>query len=351
MENTKKVNIIVISLLCLLVLALIGYIIFQDQKIDKLSKGPNPQTTVHAESTDNLKQDVVNQDLPLTKNERDQYEDEISHLRTQVEDAEDELDAIFDKQNADSTGASPEKTGIGQFSSAMNNMLKDPEMKKMLRAQARTSLDLTYGALFEELNLSPEDLDKFKDLLVDYQMKVTEISFEMIGDATDDERREMGEEAKLIRDDYDQKISEFLGNENYNQYKSYQETLTERTLVSGFSETLDTGEQLNDQQEAELMDLMYQERKEFYSSIDYDPEEENEFTLPSEEIMAKEMERLDQTYEKYREAGEGILSASQMEKFDTFLTQRREMTEMAMKLSSQLLGGQAENNSQGNTTE
>lgn len=350
MENTKKVNIIVVCLLCLLVLALIGYIIFQNRKIDKLSKGSNPQTTVYTESTDNLKQEV-DQDMPLTKNEREQYEDEINQLRTQVEDAEDELDAIYDEQTTDSTGASPDQTGIGQFSSAMKNMLKDPEMKKMMRAQARTTLDLTYGSLFEGLNLSPEDLDKFKDLLVDYQMEVTEISFEMVGDATDDERREMGEEAKLIRDDYDQKISEFLGNENYNKYKSYQETSMERTLVSGFSETLGIGEQLNEQQEAELMDLMYQERKEFYASIDYDPEEENEFTLPNEEIMAKEMERLNQTYEKYREAGKDILSTSQMDKFDTFLTQRREMTEMAMKLSSQLLGGQAEDKGQGNTSE
>ena len=70
---------------------------------------------------------------------------------------------------ADSKGG--QKGGFGDM---IAKMMADPAMKKMMRQQQAAAMDMMYGPLFKEINLSPEEKEKFKELLLDHQMKAVE---------------------------------------------------------------------------------------------------------------------------------------------------------------------------------
>ena len=345
MEKQKIVKKLAFSLIGLFVLALIVFSIFQHKQIKNIFQDSNSETAAVSESTADTMQKAETQSVPLTTKEREHYEKKIDQLQSQVEDAEDELDSVYAEKYAkdsdkDTSDVPSNKTAFKQFSSSMKTMLKDPAMKKMLRVQSKANLDITYGALFEELDLTPEELENFKEILTDYRMATVEASYEIVDAKSVDDMKRISEQTKALRDEYDAKIAAFLGAEDNKKYKAYEETQGERNIVSGFTQTLVPSEQLSKQQEEELMDLMYKERKSYYASTGYDSGEQKEFTLPNEETIAKAVDRLNHTYDKYREAGENILSTSQMKKFEEFLKQRRDMNESTIKMSAQLLGVQ-----------
>ena len=62
----------------------------------------------------------------------------------------------------------------GFFGGLLSKMMNDPEMKKMMRQQQGAMMDMMYGGLFKELQLTAEETDKFKELMLDRQMKAVE---------------------------------------------------------------------------------------------------------------------------------------------------------------------------------
>ena len=57
---------------------------------------------------------------------------------------------------------------------ALSKMMSDPAMKEMMRSQQKTMIDTMYGTLFKEMNLTPEERQKFSELLLDQQAKTME---------------------------------------------------------------------------------------------------------------------------------------------------------------------------------
>ena len=54
----------------------------------------------------------------------------------------------------------------------MAQMMKSPQMKEMMRAQQKVSIDGMYGSLSKYLNLSTNDMDALKELLLQRQMAI-----------------------------------------------------------------------------------------------------------------------------------------------------------------------------------
>lgn len=67
---------------------------------------------------------------------------------------------------------------------AMAEMMKNPEMKKAMAQQQRMALDMMYGGLFKELNLSKEDTEKLKDLFIEQQMNAMTQGLELMQNST-----------------------------------------------------------------------------------------------------------------------------------------------------------------------
>jgi hypothetical protein len=126
--------------------------------------------------------------------------------------------------------------GMEGFGGAIAKMLENPEMKKLIVQQQRAMMDTMYGPLFKDLGLSKEETDRFKELLLSTQMKTVEQSGALFGGKQDGESKaeiakSLGEAAKQNEED----IRAFLGDDRYNQYKDYKETLSERMQLNLFT--------------------------------------------------------------------------------------------------------------------
>ncbi len=218
-------------------------------------------------------------------------------------------------------------------------ILDDPVSEKMLRTTFKGELDIHYGPLFEELDLSPEKQYELGNILIDGRMATLDISREMLYDSpSEEDKRGIVKRFQEFRKEYEGEIYGCLGEQDYEIYEAYQERLSERILVNDFMETLNPDDRLSRDQEKRLVDSMYEQRKALYSEIGYDPEE---LVFPSEmddRSMARDMERVDRTYARYTEGAGMILNKSQMERFRIYLGQERDRERSSLKMLRQMYG-------------
>jgi hypothetical protein len=130
----------------------------------------------------------------------------------------------------------------------------DPGMSATYLANFRTQLDLDYGGVFKALRLSPEQIEKFKD--VEVRLKQDEMDLQA---AIETQRLDPnGPEARKLKADYDKsraaKKAEVLGDlaERYLEYtntaglRSQVQKLTAPDLVPGQSVTAEQVERATD---------------------------------------------------------------------------------------------------------
>jgi|GEM_PF-7086499 len=223
------------------------------------------------------------------------------------------------------------------FMNGIASMMKNPEMKEMMRTQQENSMDFTHGALFRYLGLTGDALKAFKSLLVDRQMAMLDASLSsMQSGATREERLAKAEELKKITDDYDRQIREFLGEKDYPLYKEFEDTQTERIEVNMFKQQLDPALALTEQQEHDLIVAMNEERKNFKFFADLkEPGKINPADL-NEEFMGRMMEETAKLQEKSAVRAAAILNPQQLEQFREHQKQFYAMQAMGMKMASQL---------------
>jgi hypothetical protein len=135
--------------------------------------------------------------------------------------------------------------------------------------------------------------------------------------------------------EYQIKISELLGEDDYEKYQKFKERRSEAYQVSGFNDILNSGEKLTDDQQMELIDAMYAEREITRKEQVSDETKNDSPQEINEEAIARRIESLDRRHESYIEASRDILSESQIEQFTTYLKGQRDMMESSIKLQAQ----------------
>lgn len=163
---------------------------------------------------------------------------------------------------AEGDPAAPADEAAGQNRQRNNNrpnfaaLMANPEFAKAMSIQQRAALDARYADLFKQLKLSPAQLEKFKDLLVERQnarMDVMATAREQGLDprANRDELNKMTAEAQA---EVDAAIKTSLGESVYNQYQTYDATQPQRALVSQVNSILGySSTPLNETQSAFLV--------------------------------------------------------------------------------------------------
>lgn len=146
--------------------------------------------------------------------------------------------------------------GRGNF---FDLLAKNPEFTKLRTEQEKAALDGHYSALFKELNLSPAELDKFKDLLVQKQQSLIDV----ISAARDQGLTGPGSRAaiqQLVQQanaEVEANIQQTLGPDQYAQYQTFQQTTPERNLVNQLSQSLSyTNSPLQDYQNQQLVQIL-----------------------------------------------------------------------------------------------
>ena len=138
-------------------------------------------------------------------------------------------------------------------------MIDKPEIQKLMAIQQKAALDSRYAALFKNLDLSPAQLEQFKNLLVERQTALTDAlaaaRAQDINPRTDPE-----EFQKLVNDaqaEVDASIKSTLGDAAYAQYQQYQQTLPQRGVVNQLAQSLSyTSTPLTNEQSEQLVQIL-----------------------------------------------------------------------------------------------
>lgn len=138
-------------------------------------------------------------------------------------------------------------------------MMDTPEMQQLVGLRARGALDARYADLFAKLRLSPAQLQRLQQLLVDKQNTSRDVMAAMRSQGLSVRRDNADQTRALIQDanaEIDAQIRAELGEAVFAQYQEYEHTQPQRSLVNRVQQRLSySGEPLSEQQAERLISL------------------------------------------------------------------------------------------------
>jgi len=272
-----------------------------------------------------------------TSDAREQ-ERELARLRAKVTQLESTLAAVRSEQRTAEKKDAKAKPADSQPPMAnIAEMLKNPAMKDMIKAQQKSVIDMQYGSLFKYLELSNAQQDALKELLVSRQMELMDAGLAMMdGDVSAEEKQAKAERMKALTETYKDKIKELLGEDAYAVYEEFEETQPERMQVNFFKQSLGADHALTEDQEHKLILAMHDESENFTFSSSLNDQENFDGSELTPDVMEKHMQEMVRLQENYISRAGDILSEPQVEQFKKTMQQQRAMQEMGLKMAQQM---------------
>lgn len=204
-------------------------------------------------------------------------------------------------------GKTEERRGDNSF----RELLRSPEMKDFMKARQRGVLSDSYKDFVNQAALSPQEREKFLDLLAENQMQWMDRAPRGAQSSTNQLTATEGKtEAEL------QKL---LGPTRYAQYESYQKTIGQRMALNQFEQQIALGETpLQSYQKDQLLQILTEENR------------NNPFSGMRQREMMQTLSQSDETaanqyFENQRQATERalvraqtVLNPKQFEQFKEF---------------------------------
>jgi len=226
------------------------------------------------------------------------------------------------------------KGGLGKM---ISKMLQDPDTRKFVREQQRMMMDQMYAPLIKKLGLTPDEATQFKSMLADNAMKAADSATSMFGGLGSSNQTQAVSTLAASQKSFDEQVQAFLGDDRYAQYKDYQETVGERTLLNQFKQQAGSDFNLNDQQTEALLTFMKEEQKSVASTTglplgqtDNDPAKlQSLFSDGKVDELLQAQETVGQrVYDRART----ILSPDQLDTLGRYQTNRMQMMRMGMNM-------------------
>lgn len=137
--------------------------------------------------------------------------------------------------------------------------IETPEVQRLMMIQRKAGLDVRYAALFKSLNLRPDQLDRFKELLVE-RMSVRN---DVMGAARSqglNPRSDRDAINALVRQgeaEIDASIRGLIGDASYSQYQHYERTQPLRATVNQLEQRLSySSTPLSPEQSAAVLSIL-----------------------------------------------------------------------------------------------
>ena len=312
------------------------------QKVQTLESQLNEADSVRADLDKKLAQ--ISADAATNQKRLADLEAQLVDAKRQVEKAKSKR--IADLEDADwetktQAEAKPEKQQKKKgFGAMIENMFKDENMKKMMRQQQMAMLDTTYGALFKRLGLTGDKLKDFKALLVERQMGGAERGMDFLTVGNDKEKMAaLVDELKLEREAADAEIAALLDPNEYEAYKTYEQTVGERMMVSQLANKLQAaGEPLTEDQNEQLIMLMHDNNKTHLGEgfTQNDPGQAMK-SMQTEAGINDVISKMDAANAALLEQSEAILSPTQHEAFSKHQRQQAQMQKMGMQMMKTMM--------------
>jgi len=202
--------------------------------------------------------------LSAATKDRDALRRRVADLEKREQTLQDEAAELREQaQTARTAAASPRQMsfrtgGPGGMSGPML-ALESPEMRRLMAVEQKGRLDARYAALFKSLGLPPQQLEKFKQLLVDKQSAAMDVmaAARSQGLMGPDSR---GQVQSLVQDanrEVDDSIKSLLGDSAYQQFQQFDRTQPQRAIVDQLASRLSyTSSPLTAQQSEQLVQVL-----------------------------------------------------------------------------------------------
>src|ERR1017187_4202258 len=231
-----------------------------------------------------------------------------------------------------------EKGGFGKM---LSKMMQDPDTRKFIHDQQRLMMDQMYAPLVKQMGMTPDEATKFKDLLADNTMKGAEAATSMFGGGASTNHTEAIAAMSASQKTLDEQLKAMLGDDRYAQYKDYQETVGERTLLNQFKLQAGSDYNLNDQQTEAMLTFMKEEQKSVAAptglplgETDKDPAKLQ--ALFSGDKVDQLIAAQDTVGQRVYERARTILSPDQLDIWGKYQTNRMQMMRMGMNMAKKM---------------
>jgi hypothetical protein len=227
--------------------------------------------------------------------------------------------------------------GMGEM---LGTMMKDPAMREMMREQQKVGINMMYAGLFKDLNLSPEEKEKLKDILTDAQMKNMESAPGLFGGNKETAAADAGKVFEEAKKHTDAELKALLGDERYAYFEDYQKNLGERMQVDQLKTQL-AGQNLalQDQQTAQLLQIMKDEKAIIPPIIPTDNTQFPRQDLFTAENLDKQVQWMEDYNRRVLERARQVLTPEQLTHYQTFQQQQASMQKLGLKMAGQMFGG------------
>lgn len=138
-------------------------------------------------------------------------------------------------------------------------MLEDPRFLRAVAAHQRSMLDARFGELFGKLDLTAEELESLRALLIEKQNAAMDVLMVSRGELTGEglAGNEMRTATRRAQAEIDRMIQQTLGDQRFAVYKAYEATLPQRAAVAQLQQRLSyTNEPLQSGQAEALVSML-----------------------------------------------------------------------------------------------
>jgi beta-lactamase regulating signal transducer with metallopeptidase domain len=247
---------------------------------------------------------------------------------------ESHLNVVENKLNKTSKKLSEEQSKKAEFIKAYDqfskNMALNPDYQKTIRYALTNTMVKNFDPLFKKLNISKEEFEEFKNILVDRMMEIQNVVSQYTITASDDEKAIMNQKRNEINNRYKDRINEFLGEKNSAIYVSYLMRVPERSNLDFFLQTVSPEKKISEEQTDTIIDIMYTGRMVVFEKMGPELDMDSSANL-TEQNITREIEKYKLVYNKYVEATRGILPDDQVEQYKNHLQRNLEGNESMMK--------------------
>ncbi len=318
--TSNKKNHVILSILSILVVILITAVFLQGRQLSKFIDG------LDEKSQTEIKADGSFSGKSAPQDDEETYQKKITKLETRITEmqgVQDQLEETLNEYGDKEASAASEMDAVSEARAKFNT---------------RRNLLNKFKDFLEQNNYPPELKGKLFDLSIERNNTIGEHMMKAPEDWENprdwSKNKEFNRQTEEINAIYDEKIAELLPEGGLAAYKEYEAKNKERSLVFYFQSTLGD-EALEKVKEWELIDLLYKDAQPYSS---HDEDETNilyahPYIIPEKRLDEETIDRivklndenLRKTYDTYIESAKGILSESEMVKFEGFVNMCKSM--------------------------
>jgi hypothetical protein len=230
---------------------------------------------------------------------------------------------------------------------SLRKMLEAPGMKAAMKQQQAFQIVQRYGHLFDVFSLNDQEKQAFNQLLDDRISAQSDLGLKMMDTSLTPEQRQQAMTAyQTSKQASDAAIKNFLNSDaDYQTFQQWEDTSPERMQMQFMGDSLfaSSAEPLTPQQEQQLIDTMYQTRKQSGPAAGQDPSNPASFDPSNftDEQLQKTLQMLDANAQTVAQNAKSFLTPGQLQTLANMQGQIRSMTESSMKMAQTMFGGKS----------